>query len=162
MWVVSVRDGRTEPFGGVKSSRPITSEFHPSGAWVAYSSDAGRQEGFVYVQPFPATGEIHQISKDGENGHHPMWGPDGKELFYIPQVGRFVAAGVSTKPTFTFTDPKPVPRKFAVSSPVSQRPWDVARDGRVLSVYEAGVSGAPEIHVVLNWFEELRARAPVR
>jgi hypothetical protein len=162
LWVVSVRDGRAEKFGGVTSSRPLTAEFHPFGNWVAYSSDAGRQEGFVFVQPFPATGEIHQVSKDGENGHHPMWGPDGKELFYIPQVGRFVSVNVSLKPTFTFTDPKPVPRKFGVSSPVSQRPWDVARDGRVLSVYEAGVSGAPEIHVVLNWFEELRARVPIR
>ncbi len=162
LWVVSLRDGRTEPFGGVKASRPITAEFHPSGTWVAYASDANRQEGFVYVQPFPATGEIHQISKDGENGHHPMWSPDGKELFYIPQVGRFVVAGVSIKPTFTFTDPRPVPRKFAVSSPVSQRPWDVGRDGRVISVYEAGVSGAPELHVVLNWFEELRTKAPIR
>ena len=162
LWVLSLRDSRAEKFGGVTSSRPTTAEFDPTGRWVAYSSDAGRQEGFVFVQPFPATGEIHQVSKDGENGHHPMWGPDGKELFYIPQVGRFVAVGVSMKPTFTFTDPRPVPRKFAVSSPVSQRPWDIAPDGRVLSVYEAGVSGAPEIHVVLNWFEELRTRVPVR
>jgi serine/threonine-protein kinase len=161
-WVLSVRDGRAEKFGGVTSSRPITAEFHPFGNWVAYSSDAGRQEGFVFVQPFPPTGEIHQVSKDGENGHHPMWSPDGKELFYIPQVGRFVSVGVMLKPTFTFTDPKQMPRKFAVSSPVSQRPWDIARDGRTLSIYEAGVSGAPELRVVLNWFEELTARVPVR
>ena len=162
LWVVGVADGRAEQFGGVTSSRPITAEFHPSGKWVAYSSDAGRTEGFIFVQPFPATGEIHQVSKDNENGHHPMWSPDGGELFYIPQVGRFVAVNVSTKPTFTFTDPKPVARRFAVSSPVSQRPWDIGKDGRVLSVYDAGISGAPEIHVVLNWFEELRTRVPIR
>ncbi len=160
--VLSLRDARAEKFGDVKSSRPITAEFHPSGRWVAYASDAGRQEGFVFVQPFPATGEIHQVSKAGENGHHPMWTPDGRELAYIPHVGLLVAVGVSMTPTFTFTDPKPLPRKFATSCPVSQRPWDIASDGRVLSVYEAGVSGAPEIRVVLNWFEELKAKVPIR
>jgi hypothetical protein len=160
--VLSLRDGSIAPFGGVKSGRPVTAVFSPDGKWVAYSTDADRTEGFVYVQPFPATGEIHQISKDGENGHHPMWAPGGKELLYVPQVGRLVVVSISTTPTFTFSDPKPVPRRFAVSNPVTERPWDIAPDGRILSIYDSTLSMTPEIRVVLDWFDELRARVPIR
>jgi serine/threonine-protein kinase len=162
LWVVSLRDNRVEPFGGVKSGRPVTAVFSPDGKWVAYSSDADRTEGFVFVQPFPATGEIHQISKDGENGHHPMWASGGKELLFVPQVGRLVVVTISMTPTFTFSDPKPVPRRFAVSNPVTERPWDVTPDGRILSIYDSTLSMTPEIRVVLNWFDELRARVPIR
>jgi len=160
--VLSLRDGSIAPFGGVKSGRPVTAVFSPDGKWVAYSTDADRTEGFVYVQPFPATGEIRQISKDGENGHHPMWAPGGKELLYVPQVGRLVVVSISTTPTFTFSDPKPVPRRFAVSNPVTERPWDIAPDGRILSIYDSTLSMTPEIRVVLDWFDELRARVPIR
>jgi serine/threonine-protein kinase len=163
LWVLRLRDGHTEPFGGVASVNPTTGAFSPDGKWVAYASNAGREH-FVYVQPFPATGEVHQISKEGENGHHPMWSwtPRRKELLYIPQVGRFVAVGISTAPGLTFTDPSPVPRRFPISNPVSQRPWDVAPDGRILSVSDGGQALTPEIRVVLNWFDELRGRVPVR
>ena len=160
--VLSLRDGSIAPFGGVKSGRPVTAAFSPDGKWVAYSTDADRTEGFVYVQPFPATGEIHQISKDGENGHHPMWASGGKELLYVPQVGRLVVVTISATPTFTFSDPKPVPRRFAVSNPVTERPWDIAPDGRILSIYDSTLSMTPEIRVVLDWFDELRSRVPIR
>ena len=162
LFVLSLRDGSIAPFGGVKSGRPVTAVFSPDGKWVAYSTDADRSEGFVYVQPFPATGEIHQISKDGENGHHPMWASGGKELLFVPQVGRLVSVSISTAPTFTFSDPKPVPRRFAVSNPITERPWDVAPDGRILSIFDSSMSMTPEIRVVLNWFDELRARVPVK
>jgi hypothetical protein len=39
-------------------------------------------------------------------------------------------------------------------------------DGRILAVVPAGqsqsASATPQIQVVLNWFEELKARVPVR
>ena len=162
LMVLTTADGRVEPFGGVTSMNPTTAAFSPDGRWVAYAANTASSESFVYVQPFPATGEIYQVSKEGENGHHPMWTRDGKELLYVPQVGRLVAVAVSTTPTFTFGDPVAVPRRFAVSNPVTQRPWDIARDGRILSVYDGSQAVALEIRVVLNWFDELRARVPVK
>jgi serine/threonine-protein kinase len=163
LWLLRLSDGHAEPFGGVKSNSPTTAAFSRDGKWVAYAANTGR-EFFVYVQPFPATGEVHQISKEGENGHHPMWSwtPQRKELLYVPQVGRFVAVGISTAAGLTFTDPSPVPRRFPISNPATQRPWDVAPDGRVLSVSDGGQALTPEISVVLHWFDELRARVPVR
>ncbi len=159
--VLSLGDGTITPFGGVTSRNPTGAAFSPDGRWVVYSSRVEREH-FVYVRPFPATAEVHQISKEGENAHHPAWSPDGRELFYVPQVGRLVVVSVQTRPGFSFSDPVPVPRRFAVSSPATQRPWDVAPDGRILSVFDEGQMMEAEIRVVLNWFDELRAKVPLR
>ena len=53
--------------------------FSPDGRWLAYVSDeSGRDE--VYVQPFPGPGAKWLVSTDG--GREPVWGRDGRELFY--------------------------------------------------------------------------------
>ena len=162
LMVLSIKDGRTEPFGDVVSGMPTTAEFSPDGKWVSYSSTANRPESFVFVEPFPRTGDVYQISTDGENGHHAMWTPKGDEILYVPQVGRFLAVRISTKPIFSVSEPVDVPRRFAISNPATQRPWDIALDGRILSVYDSAQTILPEIRVVLNWFEELRSRVPVK
>ena len=41
-----------------------------------------------------------------------MWSRDGKELFFVPAPGRFMAVTVRTAPSFTFTSPVAVPRGF--------------------------------------------------
>lgn len=62
----------------------------------------------------------------------------------------------------------PVPRPFQNAAPNVERPYDISRDGRhFLGLIDAaqtqsGAPAAPQIHVVLNWFEELRARVPTR
>ena len=70
----------------------------PDGAWVAYQSDTSGQFE-IYVQPFP-DGEsgLSQVSTGG--GIRPVWGPDGRELFYLDPAGRMMAAPVQTEPTF--------------------------------------------------------------
>jgi serine/threonine-protein kinase len=51
----------------------------PDGRWVAFVSDhSGSEE--VYVRPLAASGEEVQVSAQG--GSEPVWGPDGRELFY--------------------------------------------------------------------------------
>ena len=100
-----------------------------------------------------------------------MWSPDGKELFYVAGggAGQFLAVSVTTRPTFTFGNPVSVPRPFAPSSQGFERNNDITLDGkRFLGVVTAGqnaVGGAPaapQIQVVLNWFEELKARVPTK
>jgi TolB protein len=53
--------------------------FSPDGKWVAYQSNASMR-GEVYVRRYPPTTEQWQISTSG--GESPIWGPDGKEIFY--------------------------------------------------------------------------------
>ena len=55
-------------------------EVSPNGRWIAYhSNESGEFQ--VYVRPFPnVDGGRWQISSDG--GFSPVWGPDGRELFF--------------------------------------------------------------------------------
>ena len=100
-----------------------------------------------------------------------MWSPDGKELFYFAGGGgtQFEAVSVTTRPTFTFGNPVSVPRPFAPGRQGFERNYDITLDGkRFLGVVAAGQSStsgaptAPQIEVVLNWFEELKARVPTK
>ena len=97
LWVLSLPEGKTEPFNGARSTRPMNAVFSPDGRWVAYGSDESGTDA-VYVQPFPATGAKYQISR-GDVGHHALWSRDGKQLFYIPGPGRFVVVNVTTQPS---------------------------------------------------------------
>ena len=165
LWTFSPADKKTTPFGGVQSSGPTDAVFSPDGRWVAYASvDTGRST--VYVQPFPATGAKYQISRDG--GRHPLWSRDGKELRYvIPGGGQYAVATVSTQPAFTFSNPAPAPRPFQDSLNDTIRTFDITPDGKFLGGIAAGqtqsgAAAAPQIQVVLNWFEELKQRVPVK
>jgi hypothetical protein len=63
--------------------------------------------------------------------------------------------------------PAPVTRPFTYASGVAERTYDVARDGKrflgVMSPVAASTpSSRPKIRVVLNWFDELKSRAPIK
>jgi Tol biopolymer transport system component len=146
--------------------------FLPHGRWVAYSTTApGPPAGSLFVQPFPTTGATYPISPSKSLGFHPTWSPDGKELFNVATAGAdppFVAVSVTTRPTFTFGNPVRVPKLFVERGPGFERNNDITRDGkRFLGVVAAaqtasGAPAAPQIQVVLNWFEELKARVPTK
>ena len=166
--VFAFMDKSLKPFG-VVSALSTNAVFSPDGRWVAYSTrEAGRQQGTTFVQPIPATGAKFQISTNTEDGHHPVWSSDGKELFYTPGGGqRLIGVTVTASQGFAFAPAPPVVRPFINHSGASERPFDAAHDGkRFLGLIPAGAdSAAPartEMRVVLNWFEELKARAPVK
>ena len=164
LWTFSLPDRRAAPFGDVRSVQlPTNSAFSPDGRWVAYQQgDAAYGEAITYVQPFPPTGAKYEIARGGRA----VWSRDGRELFYVPAPAQFMAVTVKTRPTFSFSNPIAVPRGFGLADPGSPRPYDVMPDGRFLGVGFAfagrtqGSPGAAQIHVVLNWFEDLKARVP--
>jgi eukaryotic-like serine/threonine-protein kinase len=167
LWTFSLQDRRATPFGAVHSSNPTNAVFSPDGNWVAYARTE-RGVTTIYVQPFPATGTRYQVfAKGSDNSHHPHWSPDGKELFYDPRITVFESVSVTTQPAFAFGKAVAVPRLFQ-GSPVSSRtPYDITPDGRFLGLITAGhmeyVRGSvDQIQVVLNWFEDLKARVPTR
>ena len=72
----------------------------PDGRWVAYmSNESGRTE--IYVRAFTAgaasDGTQWQVSTAG--GIHPVWHPNGKELYYIDPVGAMVAVPIAANGT---------------------------------------------------------------
>ncbi len=135
----------------------------PDGRWIAYESNvSGQYE--VYVRPFPNVNDgLWQISN--AVGHKPKWRPDGRELFFVtgdPQRLTMMRVAVQLDPTFTASAPEVLfegPYPHTAAGPT----YDVAPDGqRFLMIKEDTTDAAArdEIHVVLNWFEELKARVP--
>jgi hypothetical protein len=168
LWSLTLADKKTAPFGGIKSNLVIGAVISPDGRWVAYSSnETGANR--VYVQPFPATGAKYQLyAKETEGGHHVLWSPDGKELFYNPRQGAYEAVAVTAQPTFAFGNPVDVPRPFQTGPPQVRRPFDIMpTTGRIVGLAlpgqaSTGAVNQLEVHVVLNWFEELKTRVPVK
>jgi serine/threonine protein kinase len=164
LWTFSIRERAAAPFGDVRSVYLGTNAvFSPDGRWVAYQVGETRSaEATTYVQPFPPTGAKYLIAQGGR----PAWSRDGSELFLVPAPAKFLAVPVKTRPTFSFSNPLAVPRLFSMASPDQPRPYDVTADGRFVGVgsggTRAGSAATPQIHVVLNWFEELKARVPTK
>jgi Tol biopolymer transport system component len=170
-WVFSLKDKKATLFAEVPSSFAGRSVFSPDGHWVAYQVlESGETR--VYVQPFPATGAKYQVPPDG-NTHHPVWSPDGKELFYIPGNGRLDSVSFSALPSPAFGPPVPMPKGSGVATrePGAIRSFDILPNGKFIGVVRpdqvqagsgSGSAATPQIQVVLNWFEELKQRVPVR
>jgi serine/threonine-protein kinase len=163
LWIYDVRNRKVAPFDDVKSSPfPPDAAFSPDGHWVAYQvGELNQGEGTTYVQPFPPNGTKYQIARGGR----PLWSRDGTELFYVPAPTQFSMVKVRTQPSFSFTSPVAVPRGFGVADPLSPRPYDIMPDGRIVGVGIVGQTqpgSASQIEVVLNWFEELKARVPIK
>ena len=137
----------------VTRSRKRQAQFSPNGRWLAYTSeDTGREE--VYVVAYPAMTNKHQISTTG--GRTPVWSARSGELFFLKR-DTVMATSVSARPSLDWTTPRPL---FARSDLAAlDYGFAVSGDGRRF-LYPAGNPEASprEIHVVLNWFEELKAK----
>jgi eukaryotic-like serine/threonine-protein kinase len=169
LWTLSVQGKKAAPFDGVKSAFPTNAVFSPDGRWIAYATKTPVQRSSVYVQPFPPTGAAYQISKSSEDAHHPVWSRDGKEISYIPGPGgQLAVVRIGVSPSFMFTDADIVPMRFINYAPQADvRNYDVGVDGKYVGLIapgqlQAGTSTAQQIQVVLNWFEELKQRVPVK
>jgi serine/threonine protein kinase/Tol biopolymer transport system component len=145
----------------------VQPKISPNGRWMAYASnESGKNE--VFVRPFPDVNKGRwQISTAG--GSAPLWSPNGRELFYLSNENAVVATPVETEPSFSPGTPKVLFQSiYATSNTTSGTPWDISPDGkRFLMIKEPGTvtsgSGIPlKINIVLNWFEELKQRVPVK
>jgi serine/threonine-protein kinase len=167
LWVFTVDGKKMEPFGTAQPGRSIRdANFSPDGRWVAYAVAAGgpnARDGGVFVEPFPATSEKHQAPRtQGGRDYHPVWAPDGKSLFYVPDSNfPIVSVPVVTSPGFAFGTPEEMTRAPRPGLQSWQpRGYDVLPDGRFVSVSLA--PGAPEVRIILNWFEELKRLVPTK
>ncbi len=133
--------------------------FSPDGKWIAYgSNESGEFE--VYVRPFLRPGAKVKISAG--RAFVPNWSPDGTEVFYWNE-DKIMAVSVSVQEdAFRAQNPRLL---FEVKGNAYSGPWDVASDGnRFLFLRPAGEvkEQSQQPTVVVNWFEELKAKAPIR
>jgi Tol biopolymer transport system component len=141
--------------------------FAPDGKWLAYTStEVGNREE-IFVQPFPPTSAKYQVSTEGGRG--PLWSPDGTHLYYWASLTQYVVAvDVQTQPTWNTgkIDMLKILARFSTTG--RGRNYDVTPDGKRFVVVTSADSESPaatrpspqQIHTVLNWFEELKARVP--
>ena len=136
-----------------------SSALSPDGRWIAYVSDeTGRNE--VYVRPFPNIDDDKiPISSDG--GDEPLWGPDGRELFFLHQVdddAEILMVSVTAEPNFFAGTPEVLftgEYLFGGARPN----WDISPDGQRFLLMKQPVVQT-SIAFVNNWFEELNRLAP--
>ena len=157
IWVLDLEENKPEPFI-VSEFNERSPSFSPDGRFIAYDSDASGQDE-IYVQPYPGPGTRTVISTEG--GYGPVWSRDGKELFYR-NGDRMMAVTVETEPRFSASMPKMVFQGAFLSNVLpgsGSRTYDVSADGQRFLMLETDEVRA-ELHVVLNWLEELEARVP--
>ena len=111
-----------------------------------------------------------QVSTSG--GDSPLWSPDGRELFFR-NGDAVMGAPIETDPAFSPGTPKRLFQGTYVNSELwydswDWAAWDISPDGRrFLMMKETGLAASGvvrpgKIHIVLNWFEELRRRVPAK
>ena len=135
------------------------SAFSHDGKWLAYqSNETGTNQ--VFVQPFPTTGAKYYVV----NGGHPFWSQNDNELFFNSGPGQWSVVNIKIAPSFSFSVPSLVTNGLGNTSPTRfPRQADILPDGRLIGVIDpdqaqTGIPNAPQINVVLNWFEDLRQR----
>jgi serine/threonine-protein kinase len=106
-----------------------------------------------------------QISTSG--GSEPLWAASGKEVFYRRLAGdgdlmQVMAVDVATQPSFSAGSPRALFEAKSWSIDVTAPRYAVTPDGQHFLILKPSiVEPARQIHVVLNWFEELKRRVPV-
>jgi eukaryotic-like serine/threonine-protein kinase len=134
----------------------------PDGQWLAYQSNEGGSMQ-VYVRPFPNVNDgIWAISTSG--GGSPVWGRNGKELFYGDFDGTIMAVPVQLSPSFSYGNATKLFSWPSLTLPSPARNYDVSRDGqRFLMIKEASGdasaaarASASSIVMVLNWADSLK------
>ena len=169
LWVLSLKDRELVTFGGAQSPGLLQAAFSPDGRWVAYSTGnppQGNQDfaTAAFVQPFPATGATFQIPGPIGGAARPVWTRSGDTILVGAGTGRDAAIPVVTAPRFEFGKPAVFPLGARLESPPHvRRNSDPVGDGRLLGLMPsasdpAAANPEPRIAVVLNWFDELRAK----
>ncbi|MEO5741040.1 MAG: protein kinase [Vicinamibacterales bacterium] len=135
----------------------------PDARYLVYqSNESGRDE--IYVRPFPRVNEGRwQVSTNG--GVQALWSRNGRELFFIDRARRMIAVPVDTTGSpFAFGNPV---KLFDAPSGETYlgRDYDVTRDGQRFVMITGSAAGqraasAAPMVLVLNWLEELKAKAP--
>src|SRR6476661_4024148 len=84
-----------------------------SSKWIAYADREPGRRNVLFVESFPPTGSRFQVSPLNDDAHHPVWSPDGNDLFYTPGPGtRITRVPVTRGPGFSFGTPTTINRPF--------------------------------------------------
>jgi len=155
--------------GAPNSSPLVTSgafdggaQFSPDGRWIAYASDeSGQLE--VYVRSYPMSDRKWPVSTRGGTG--PRWNRNGKEVFYRSgnkiMAADVTVSGPGNHDVVLSTPHQLFDQRYAYGANTALANYDVTLDGKQF-VMVKNDPGAGHLNVVLNWFDELTERAPLK
>jgi Tol biopolymer transport system component len=156
LWTVTP-DGKTSPLV-VTPFNETSARVSSDGRYVAYVSDeSGRTE--VYALPMSGKGERVAVSIEGGTG--PVWSRDGRELFY--RAGDdLMSVQVSLTPNLVVGERHRL-LDLSAYDPGYFHEFDVSADGQRFLLIRTEADARPtRLNVVLNWFDELKQRVPVK
>ena len=92
-------------------------------------------------------------------GIEPVWSADGRQLFY--RLGNeLLVVDVELEPELALGPPRVLFQGSFSPTRVGPPNYDVSPDGTRFIMVEENDNLPTEIHVVLNWFEELKRLVP--
>ena len=149
--------GRTEKLLQTNAAE-FNTAISPDGRWMAYrSSESGAVQ--IYVRPFPdIDSSLPRLIGPGQD---PLWGPDGRELFYRNPGWSVMVVDVQAGDRFECGTPRPLFPDIYHST--GGQNWVLAPDGRFLMITQGpSADGQPDRDIVLvqNWGEELDRLVP--
>lgn len=155
IWFTPIADEPRRRLFGSQFDETLPS-VSPDGRWLSYASnESGQYE--VYIRPFPAGEGRWQASVGG--GWFSCWMPDGNSLVYFRDTDRAVfRVPIRSAPSLQIEAPEPL---FILAKELSGLFQPTPDGARLLSIREVQSRiTLTQVNLVLNWFDELRARVP--
>jgi dipeptidyl aminopeptidase/acylaminoacyl peptidase len=151
-------DGTTPPRALTASGvAERSASFSPTGGWIAFEEWTHGQPN-IYLVAADGSGARRQMSVEG--GEQPRWTKGGNEVVYrrgtaVMAVSVNPGTGEVGKPVELFRKGRP----YRLGGGRTMA-YDVSADGsKFLLVIPEQRNSAQPVVVVLNWFEEIKARA---
>ncbi|HKW03521.1 MAG TPA: protein kinase [Vicinamibacterales bacterium] len=158
-------DQSLKSLAGITSISSTSASFSPDGKWLAYTTAQPTGTAKVFVQPYPPTSAVFQISKSNEDGHHSAWSSDGSRLFYTPGPGAvLMSARLARGAGIEIVETTLVARPFTNGPPSIERPYDTSPGiPKILGLTatlstQPGAAPVNSMSVVLNWLEEVKQK----
>ena len=139
----------------------VDATFSPDGRWLAYASnESGRFEIFVRGISTDGAAGTRRWVVSNNGGTSPRWSPNGRDLWYLAGDQIMAVAFTATEESFEAQKPRVwVPHLSTTGG------FDPSPDGTrvAVSMPTSTAAAGPDqsIVFVLDFFEELRRRAPV-
>ena len=155
LWTFSWKDKKAEPFGGVQSTNPTGAVFSPDGRWVAYySNETGELN--KAIEALELCKQTYPRDAGARNNL-------GIEYF---SIGQYEKAAEEFREALRL-NPSSLNRRANLIYNVAVL---IGPDGKIVGMIpatssdqtKASIPAVPQIHVVVNWLEELKRLVPTK